>query len=87
MGTFWLAPKTDQSAAVDDPLWVLRMQNLRIIDAFIMPTMPLANLNAGVLMIEENGADLILKISPLPGLAQNRSRTIFLSRVKLGLGV
>ena len=61
MGTFWLAPKTDQSAAVDDQLWVLRIQNLRIIDAFIMPTLPLANLNAGVLMIEENGTDLMLK--------------------------
>ena len=87
MGTFWLAPKTDQSAAVDDPLWVLRMQNLRIIDAFIMPTMPLANLNAGVLMIEENGADFMLKTPPLLRLSQNRSRIIYLSRVKLGLGV
>ena len=87
MGTFWLKPKTDQSAAVDDQLWDLRMQNLRIIDAFIMATMPLANLNASVLMIEENGADLMLKTPPLPGLSQNRSRTICLSRVKLGLGV
>ena len=65
-GAFWLAPKTDQSAAVDDQLWVLRIQNLRILDAFIMPTLPLANLNAGVLMIEENGTDLMLKTPHLP---------------------
>ncbi|MDA8723438.1 GMC oxidoreductase [Alphaproteobacteria bacterium] len=42
MGAFWLALKTDQSATVDDQLWVLRMQNLRIIGASIMPIMPLA---------------------------------------------
>ena len=87
MGTFWLAPNTDQSAAVNDQLCVLRIQNLRIIDAFIMPTLPLADLNAGILMIEENGADLMLMTPPLAGLSQNRSRTIYLSRVKLGLGV
>ena len=82
-----MAPKTDQSATVDDQLWVLRMQNLRVIGASIMPTMPLANLNAGVLMIEENGADLMLETPSLYGLSQNRSSTIYLSRVKLGLGV
>ena len=51
-----MAPKTDQSAAVDVQLWVLRMQNLRVIGASIMPTMPSANLNAGVLMIAESVA-------------------------------
>ena len=87
MGTFLLAPKTDQSSAVDDQLWALRMQSLRIIGASIIPTMPLANLNAGVLMIVEHSADLMLETPPLLGLSQNRSRTIYLSRVKLGLGV
>ena len=52
-----MTPKTDPSAAVDEQLWALRMQNLRVIDASIMPTMPSANLNAGVLMIAESGAD------------------------------
>ena len=60
-----MAPKTDQSAAVDVQLWVLRMQNLRVIGAFIMPTMPSANLNAGVLMIAGNSADLMLETPPL----------------------
>ena len=57
--------KTDPSAAVDDQLWALRMQSLRAIDASIMPTMPPANLNAGVLMIAENSDDLMLEIPPL----------------------
>ena len=87
METFWLAPKTDSSVSVDDQLWVLRMQSLRIIDASKMPIIPSANLNAGVLMIVENSADLMLETPPLLRLFQNRSRTIYLSRVKLGLGV
>ena len=53
--------KTDPSAAVDDQLWALRMQSLRAIDAAIIPTMPSANLNAGVLIIAASGADLTLE--------------------------
>ena len=87
MGTFWLAPKIDSSVSVDDQLQVLRMQNLRIVDVSKMPIIPSANLNAGVLMIVENSADLMLETRPLLRLFQNRSRTIYLSRVKLGLGV
>ena len=60
-----MTPKTDPSAVVDDQLWALRMQSLRAIDVSIMPIMPSANLNAGVLMIEENSADLMLEIPPL----------------------
>lgn len=60
-----MAPKTDPNAAVDDQLWAFRMQNLLVIDVSIMPTMPPANLNAGVLMIAENGADLMLEVPPL----------------------
>ena len=57
MGTFWLAPNADPSATVDGQLWVLRVQNLCVIDAAITPTMPSAILNASVLMIAENGVD------------------------------
>lgn len=60
-----MAPKTDPNAAVDDQLWAFRMQNLLVIDISIMPSMPSANLNAGVLMIAENGADLMLEVPPL----------------------
>ncbi|MDA8717309.1 GMC oxidoreductase [Alphaproteobacteria bacterium] len=65
MGTFWLAPKTDSSASVDDQLQFLRMQNLRIADVSIMPIIPSANLNAGVLMIVENAAKLMFETPPI----------------------
>jgi len=41
------------------------MQNLRLIGASIIPTMPSANLNAGVLMIAESGADLTFETPSL----------------------
>ena len=65
MGTCRMAPKTDPHAVVDDKLRVHGMQNLRVIDASIMPTMLSANLNAGVLMIAEKGADMVLGKAPL----------------------
>ena len=65
MGSCRMAPKTDPTAVVDDKLRVHGMRNLRIIDASIMPTMLSANLNAGVLMIAEKGADLVLGKQPL----------------------
>ena len=65
MGTCRMAPKTDPYAVVDDTLTVHGMQNLRVIDASIMPTMLSANLNAGVLMIAEKGADMVLGKPPL----------------------
>ena len=60
MGTCRMALQTDPHAVVDDNLRVHGMQNLRVIDASIMPTMLSANLNAGVLMIAEKGADMVL---------------------------
>ncbi len=60
MGTCRMGPETDPTAVVDDRLCVHGMQNLRVIDASIMPTMLSANLNAGVLMIAEKGSDMVL---------------------------
>ena len=65
MGTCRMATATDPTAVVDDQLRVHGMQNLRVIDASIMPTMLSANLNAGVLMIAEKGADMVLGKPPL----------------------
>jgi choline dehydrogenase len=65
MGTCRMAPANDPTAVVDDQLRVHGMQNLRVIDASIMPTMLSANLNAGVLMIAEKGADMVLGKPPL----------------------
>jgi choline dehydrogenase len=65
MGTCRMAPETDPTAVVDDQLRVHGMQNLRVIDASIMPSMPSANLNAAVMMIAEKGADMVLGKPPL----------------------
>ncbi len=49
----------DDMAVVDDQLRVKGIDNLRVIDASVMPTMPSANTNAATLMIAEKGADLL----------------------------
>jgi len=59
MGTCRMAPDNDPTAVVDDQLRVRGLENLRVVDASIMPTMPSANLNASVLMIAEKAADMI----------------------------
>ena len=65
MGTCRMATKTDPTAVVDDQLRIHGLQNIRVIDASIMPSMPSANLNAAVMMIAEKGADMILGKPPL----------------------
>ena len=65
MGTCRMGPATEKTAVVDDKLRVHGVQNLRVIDASIMPTMLSANLNAGVLMIAEKGSDMVLEKEPL----------------------
>ena len=65
MGTCRMATKTDPTAVVDEQLCIHGLQNIRVIDASIMPSMPSANLNAAVMMIAEKGADMILGKPPL----------------------
>ena len=60
MGTCRMGPDSDPSAVVDDRLRVRGLENLRVIDASIMPTMVSANLNAATMMIGEKGADMVL---------------------------
>jgi choline dehydrogenase len=50
---------TDPRAVVDDELRVHGVQNLRVIDASIMPMLPSANTFASTIAIAEKGADLI----------------------------
>ena len=50
----------DGMAVVDETLKVKGMQNLRVVDASVMPEIPSANLNAPTLMIAEKASDLIL---------------------------
>ena len=59
IGTAKMGPANDPGAVVDDRLRVHGMQDLRVIDASIMPSMPSANTYATTLMIAERGADLI----------------------------
>jgi choline dehydrogenase len=50
---------TDDLAVVDPQLRVHGVDRLRVIDASVMPTIPSGNINPGVLMIGEKGADLV----------------------------
>ena len=50
----------DEMAVVDENLKVKGIQNLRIVDASVIPEIPSANLNAPTLMIAEKASDLIL---------------------------
>jgi len=60
MGTCRMGTRNDKTAVVDADLKVHGIENLRVIDASIMPTMVSANLNAAVMMIAEKGADMVL---------------------------
>ncbi|WP_110641144.1 GMC family oxidoreductase N-terminal domain-containing protein [Salinicola sp. CPA57] len=49
----------DEMAVLDETLRVRGIENLRVIDASAMPAIPSGNINPGVLMLAEKGADLI----------------------------
>ena len=59
IGTCKMGPSTDTEAVVDSHLRVHGVENLRVIDASIMPFVTGGNTNAPTIMIAEYGADMI----------------------------
>jgi len=59
VGTCRMGPATDGRSVVDDQLRVHGVENLRVIDASIMPMLPSANTFASTIAIAEKGADLV----------------------------
>jgi choline dehydrogenase len=64
-GTARMGKADDRMAVVDDECRVHGIQNLRIADSSVMPSIPSANICAATMMIAEKAADLIRGRVPL----------------------
>jgi len=68
VGTCRMGPAADERSVVDDQLRVHGVQNLRVIDASVMPMLPSANTFAATIAIAEKGADLVRGRNTAPDL-------------------
>ena len=64
IGTSCMGPASNPYAVVSDQLKVHGLENLRVADASVMPSIPSANTHAATMMIGEKAADMILGKPP-----------------------
>jgi len=60
LGTCRIGDDKDEMAVVDNSLRVRGTDNLRVVDASVMPDLPSGNINAPIVAIAEKASDLIL---------------------------
>lgn len=61
-----MGDESDPMAVVDNTTRVIGTENLRVVDASIMPSVVSGNLNGPTIMVAEKAADIIRGIKPLP---------------------
>ncbi|WP_017906060.1 choline dehydrogenase [Pseudomonas asplenii] len=64
-GTCKMGRADDPMAVVDSQLRVRGVDNLRVIDASVFPSVPSANINAATIMLSEKTSDILLGKQPL----------------------